>query len=86
MAARPDIYLCADSGGVNLGRIGLAPPMLYYAVHILPRQDWFSVNGRRARVSPGMTATIDVNVGKRSVLAFFTDPFTRYINTGLETR
>ena len=86
MAARPDIYLCADSGGVNLGRIGLAPPMLYYAVHILPRQDWFSVNGRRARVSSGMTPTIDVNIGKRSVLAFFADPLVKYMNKGIEAK
>lgn len=65
---------------------GLTPPMLYYAVHVLPQRDWLTVNGRRAMVSPGMTANIDVKIGRRRALEFFTDPIVKYMNKGIETR
>lgn len=78
-----------DAAGATYGsRRGSqsAPPTLYYRVHIQPKQDWLMVNGRRRYMRPGMTATVDIRTGQRSVLDFFLDPVVKYINSGLEVR
>jgi len=43
-------------------------------------------NGDVYKVKPGMSATVEVNVGKRRVIEFFLFPIIRYLDEGLKVR
>jgi HlyD family type I secretion membrane fusion protein len=58
------------------------PPTLYYQVRVQPDQLWLKIAGKKHFMEPGMTATIDIRTGDRSVLEFFLAPISKYINNG----
>lgn len=60
-----------------------APPTLYYHVRVKPDKTWLMIDGKKHFMEPGMTVTIDVQTGDRSVLDFFLSPISKYINNGL---
>jgi hemolysin D len=43
-------------------------------------------NGDEYKVKPGMSVTVEVNVGKRRVIEFFLFPIIRYLDEGLKVR
>lgn len=43
-------------------------------------------NGDAYKIKPGMSATVEVNVGKRRVIEFFLFPIIRYLDEGLKVR
>lgn len=57
-------------------------PTLYYQVRVKPDRSWLMIAGMKHFMAPGMTVTIDVQTGDRSVLEFFLSPITKYINNG----
>lgn len=63
-----------------------SPPTLYYRIKVQPEQAWLEVDGKHHRMRPGMTATVDIQTGRRRVLDFFLDPVIKYIHTGFTVR
>lgn len=54
------------------------PAATYYRVHIKTAKPALVTSiGKRITVIPGMTATVDIKVGERSVLAYLLKPFSR---------
>lgn len=64
----------------------VSPPTLFYRIRVQPEQPWLAVDGQRHIMQPGMTATVDIQTGRRRVLDFFLDPVVKYIHTGLTVR
>ncbi|WP_226856097.1 HlyD family type I secretion periplasmic adaptor subunit [Acidithiobacillus thiooxidans] len=63
-----------------------SPPTLYYRVRVHPGRTWLQIDGKRQLMEPGMTATVDIRTGDRTVLDFFLDPIIKYANNGLSIR
>ena len=63
-----------------------SPPILYYRVRVQPTRTWLRVDGKKQPMRSGMTATVDIRTGGRSVLDFFLDPIIKYANNGLSIR
>lgn len=63
-----------------------APPTLHYRVTLIPERSWLLVDGVRQNMRPGMTVAVDVETGRRRVLAFFLDPLIKYLHNGLDVR
>ncbi len=57
-----------------------------YEASILLAREYFMVDGRRERIRPGMTATVDIKIGERRVIDFLITPISRYFQTGLRER
>ena len=51
-----------------------------------PERAWLRIDGKKQAMGPGMTATVDIRTGDRTVLDFFLDPIVKYFNNGLEVR
>ena len=49
----------------------------YYVAHVRTASNSIAYHGRELRVMPGMTASVDVLTGKRSVLAYILKPVNR---------
>jgi adhesin transport system membrane fusion protein len=53
-------------------------PMTYYRVKLaITEKDFLGQKSQEIEVRPGMTATVDIQTGKRSVLSFLTKPLTK---------
>ena len=63
-----------------------SPPILYYCVRVQPTLTWLRVDGKKQPMRSGMTATVDIRTGGRSVLDFFLDPIIKYVRNGLSVR
>ena len=63
-----------------------SPPTLYYRVRVQPERTWLRIDGKKQAMGPGMTATVDIRTGDRTVLDFFLDPVIRYVHQGLTVR
>ncbi|BBC73857.1 secretion protein [Altererythrobacter sp. B11] len=56
----------------------------YYRVHIRLKDEGIrSERGKTIKVSPGMTATVEVRTNKRSVLTYLTKPITKTLDEAL---
>ncbi len=64
----------------------LAPPTLYYRLHVKPLKTTLWVQGHKRLMRPGMTVTVDIHTGERRVINFFLDPITKYLHNGVEER
>jgi RTX toxin transport system membrane fusion protein len=51
---------------------------LRFVVTIRPDDETLSVDGRPQRVTPGMSVTVDFELGTRRVLDFLLSPLRRY--------
>jgi adhesin transport system membrane fusion protein len=59
----------------------------YYRVHVRTRDSLLrSPRGERIELQPGMTATVDIRTGERSVWRYLTKPITRTLNESLRER
>lgn len=45
-----------------------------------------SIDGKRQSTEQGMTATVDIQTGDRTVLDFFLDQIVKFFNNGLDVR
>jgi multidrug efflux pump subunit AcrA (membrane-fusion protein) len=57
-----------------------------FIVRIALDKDFLGNDPRRNRLAPGMTATVDLPVGERSILDFFTAGFRRTVGSSLRER
>lgn len=64
----------------------VSPPTLYYRIKVQPDRTWLGVDGQHRIMQSGMTATVDIQTGRRRVLDFFLDPVIKYIHTGFTVR
>jgi hemolysin D len=44
------------------------------------------VEGRRIRLTPGMTVTVDIKTGERRIMEYILQPILRYAAEGLRER
>jgi len=51
-------------------------------VKVQPERTWLSADGGKY-IRPGMTASVDIETGRRRVLAFLFDPNVKYIENGV---
>jgi len=58
----------------------------YYRVRIATERDYFERHGARYRLVPGVQVLCSIQTGRRSVLAYLTDPFLRSLSTALRER
>lgn len=58
----------------------------YYKVRIATERDYFERAGARYRLVPGVQVLCSIRTGRRSVLAYLTDPFRRSAATALRER
>lgn len=57
-----------------------------YEVLLALKERSLMVEGEEVTVSPGMTLTADIEVGKRRVIEFFIYPIIKYIDEGMSVR
>ena len=58
-----------------------------YPLHVtLLAEELRARNGTIHQIKPGMTVTVEINVGKRRVLEFFLFPVIKYLDEGLKVR
>jgi hemolysin D len=57
-----------------------------YNVRIQLQQDWLDVEGRRVRISPGMTVAAEIKTGKRRVIEYFLTPLLQNTQESLKER
>ena len=57
-------------------------PTLYFRVKVQPERTWLSADGGKY-IRPGMTASVDIETGRRRVLAFLFDPNVKYNENGV---
>lgn len=57
-----------------------------YNVRIQLQQDWLDVEGRRVRISPGMTVAAEIKTGKRRVIEYFLTPLLQSTQESLKER
>jgi len=58
----------------------------YYVAHVRTASNSIAYHGRELRVMPGMTASVDILTGKRSVLAYILKPVNRARERALTER
>ena len=58
----------------------------YYRVLIATPKDYFERHGARYQLVPGVQVMCSIRTGQRTVLAYLTDPFLRYLQTALRER
>ncbi len=64
----------------------IATTQSYFVVRIAVDKDFMGDDPRRNRLTPGMTANVDLPVGERSILDFFTSGFRRTVGSSLRER
>lgn len=73
----------SSAGGKSPSNKNKSAPTLFYQVRIKPDRTWLSIAGKKHLMEPGMTSTVDIKTGTRSILEFFLSPVSKYINNGL---
>ena len=58
----------------------------YYVAHVRTRTSQFDFNGKTLQVIPGMTATVDILTGKKTVLHYLLKPINKARETALRER
>lgn len=59
---------------------------LVYKAKLTPADSALSINGKKVKLSPGMTVTAEVKTGQRRVIEFFLSPLLRYKQESLAER
>lgn len=77
-------YVSADSMHDETQRND--PNATYYRVHVLTRSPATTQTGKSIDVIPGMTATVDIRLGRRTVLEFLLKPISKTISEGFSAR
>lgn len=58
----------------------------YYRIRIRTDRNYLERGGQRLPIIPGMTVSVDIQTGRKTVLAYLTDPISRVINESLRER
>lgn len=80
--------------GVIKGKIVFVSPDAYndekmgdvYRIRVEPEKNFLIVNGRKAYITPGMTAQVEVRTGERRIIEFFLSPIAKYAKESLTLR
>jgi len=59
---------------------------MVYEVFIIPEDKTLMVEGREEKLTPGMTVTAEINIGKRRIIEFFIYPMIRYLKESVSVR
>ncbi|MBU0481771.1 MAG: HlyD family type I secretion periplasmic adaptor subunit [Proteobacteria bacterium] len=57
-----------------------------YEVYVTMLDTSLIIDGKKTLVSPGMSVTAEINVGKRRVIEFFIYPIIKYLDEGISVR
>lgn len=82
------VQISPDATPVVAGSTGGPIPAggLVYRIRVQPERDTLMAHGRPVPMLPGMAVQADIDTGRRSVMAFFLDPFKRNVSEGLSVR
>ncbi len=58
----------------------------YYRIRIRTQKNYLEYRGAKLAILPGMTAAVDINTGKKTVLSYISDPIVRVFNESLRER
>ncbi|MFD0675235.1 HlyD family type I secretion periplasmic adaptor subunit [Cohnella sp. GCM10027633] len=59
---------------------------LVFKARVALHETIFNVNGQNVPVGPGMTATVEVETGRRKIIEFFLSPIIKYADESLKLR
>ena len=57
-----------------------------YEIYVTPLEQTLMVEGKSQKISPGMSLSAEVKVGKRRIIEFFIYPLIKYFNEGISVR
>lgn len=57
-----------------------------YEVYIEPKNNVLFVEGNKEKISPGMSLSAEIKVGKRRIIEFFIYPLIKYLDEGISVR
>ena len=57
-----------------------------YEIYVTPLEQTLVVEGKREKITPGMSLSTEVKVGKRRIIEFFIYPLIKYLNEGISVR
>lgn len=57
-----------------------------YEIYITPIDKYLMVEGKKRFLSPGMSLTSEIRVGKRRIIEFFIYPLIKYLDEGMSVR
>jgi hemolysin D len=57
-----------------------------YEIYVTPLEQSLMVEGKREKITPGMSLSAEVKVGKRRIIEFFIYPLIKYLNEGISVR
>jgi adhesin transport system membrane fusion protein len=58
----------------------------YYRIRIRTKRNYLEYGGAKLAILPGMTASVDINTGKKTVLSYIADPILKVFNESLRER
>ncbi len=79
-------YISADSMQPQAQQAGAAAPEPYYLAHVRTAKSAIEYSGRALPVIPGMTASVDVLTGERSILYYLLKPINKARDRALTER
>ena len=59
---------------------------LVYEVYTLPQETTFLIDGVYTSITTGMTASVEIKVGRRRIIEFFIYPMIKYLDEGISVR
>jgi len=57
-----------------------------YEIYVTPIDQTLVVEGKKEKITPGMSLSAEVKVGKRRIIEFFIYPLIKYLNEGISVR
>jgi len=57
-----------------------------YEIYVTPIEQSLMVEGKKEKITPGMSLSAEVKVGKRRIIEFFIYPLIKYLNEGISVR
>jgi hemolysin D len=57
-----------------------------YEIYVSPLEQTLMVEGKKEKITPGMSLSAEVKVGKRRIIEFFIYPLIKYMNEGISVR
>lgn len=57
-----------------------------YEIYVTPLEQTLMVEGKSEKITPGMSLSAEVKVGKRRIIEFFIYPLIKYLNEGISVR
>lgn len=58
----------------------------YYRIRIRTKKNFLEYQGSKLAILPGMTASVDISTGKKTVLSYIADPIVKVFNESLRER